>query len=585
MPDTRLHTMASLEEDPGKAQRRARQFTHLLHLAVEKRNGPAVLELLGQRVDPNSRLPGSGLSPLHRALRLRDEYIATLLAAAGADIEEVDEMGSTALLQGVRNGLSDKFVALMCEMRANVDAVDNLGSSSLHIVAASDREDGCIGLLIDAGANTDAIDVQGLTPLATAVVKQKHYAVGQLVEHGADIEGRVGGGVAAVGGGGGGGGLGSNGRTVLHMAIANRDLELVRLLCELGAYLDRGFGDHTALTYAISIQALDIAELLIESGADVNHQTRSGNFALLAAVSAGSETLTRLLLERSAAVWMAGSSGYYPIHMAAHKNRAHLVRILIKRGSQVDPVTNDGETPLWIAVRLGNTECIDCLVGLGADVNHVSAASASISMLWLALRDGNMPLAKTLISAGADVGAATVDDKGNGTTPLHFACARGLDDVVRAMMDAGANLETQVWPGHSPLFVAARACNFTTVRLLVEQGGANMATESAAGETILFGCTAHVAMIKYLVGRGVRINHRDHHGATALHHAGLHGHHATAKVLLQHGARPLHANAVYDSLDDFRTGSRYRQGTPAGLARQKGHFKVAKLIDGWKYKS
>jgi ankyrin repeat protein len=577
--------MASLVGDAGKTQRRARQFTQLLHLAIEKRNGPAVLELLEQRVDPTSRLPGSGVLPLHRALRLRDEYIATLLAAAGADIEEVDETGSTTLIQGARNGFSDKFVALMCQMGANVNAVDNLGSSSLHIVAASDREDECIGVLIEAGANTDAIDIQGLTPLAAAVVKQKHYAVGQLVEHGADIEGRVGGRVAAVGGGGGGGGVGSSsGRTVLHIAIANRDLEMVRLLCELGSYLDRGFGDHTALTYAISIAAFDIAKLLIESGADVNHQTRSGNFALLAAVSAGSEALTRSLLGRSAAVWMTSSSGYYPIHMASHRNRADLVRLLVKRGSQVDPVTNDGDTPLWVAVRLGNMDCIKCLVGLGADVNHTSSASSDKTMLWFALRDGNVTLSKALISAGADVGAATVDDKGSETTPLHFACARGLDDIVHAMMDAGADLETQTWPGHSPLFVAASAGNLTTLRLLVEQGGANTHAESAAGQTALFGCTSHMAIVKYLVGKGARVEHRDHHGATALHHAGLHGHHAAAKVLLQHGARSLHANAVYDCLDDFRTGSRYRQGTPAGVARQKGHFKVAKLIDGWKYK-
>jgi ankyrin repeat protein len=583
-PVPRLRTMASFVDDPGKAQRRARQFGQLLHLAVEKRNGPAVLELLEQRVDPAVRLPGSVVSPLHRALRLGDEYIATLLAAAGADIEEPDETGATALIRGVRNGFSDKFVALLCEMGANVDATDNLGSSCLHIAAASSRGDDCIGVLIEAGADTNAVDGQGLTPLATAVVKRKPCAVARLVEHGADLGGRVGGGVAAVGGGGGSS-LGSTGRTVLHIAIANQDLEMVRLLGELGAYLDSGFGDHTALTYAISIQAFDTAELLIESGADVNRQTRSGNFPLLAAVAAGSETLTRSLLRRSASVWMASSSGCYPVHMAARKNRPDLVRLLVKRGSQVDLVSNHGDTPLCIAVRLGNQACIECLISLGADVNHMSRNPSSKSLLWLALGDGSVKVAETLIKAGADAGVGVVDDKGCEMTPLHFACARGLTDLVRFMLDAGANAESQVWPGHSPLFTACGAGHLATARLLVDQGAANIHAESAAGATALFGCTAHVAMVKHLVARGINVSHRDHNGATALHYAGLHGHHAAAKVLLQHGAKSLHANAVYDSLEDYRLGVRYRQGTPAGVARQRGYFKVAKLIDGWKYKS
>jgi len=75
-----------------------------------------------------------------------------------------------------------------------------------------------------------------------------------------------------------------------------------------------------------------------------------------------------------------------------------------------------------------------------------------------------------------------------------------------------------------------------------------------------------------LVAEGLAANHRDDHGATALHQAALRGHLASAKILLQKGARQFHASAAFESVEDHRDGVGYRQGTPAGLARQKGHM-------------
>ena len=41
--------------------------------------------------------------------------------------------------------------------------------------------------------------------------------------------------------------------------------------------------------------------------------------------------------------------------------------------------------------------------------------------------------------------------------------------------------------------------------------------------------------------------------------------------------------AVWDAWEDRDGTGGYRQGTPAGMAMQRGLDKVAELIEGWKY--
>jgi len=546
--------------------RRERQLCQLLHLAIDKKKSAAVVELLQQGADPNLRKAGSTLLPLHRAINLEDEELATVLAVGGANVNipDGDDHGRAALSKAIVRGFSGKFTAALCEMGANVAAVDSNGASALHHAALLDREDDTIGVLILAGADVNLRDQQGFTPLATAVSRSRYKSARQLLEYGADLGTKL-----------------PGEKPILHLAIQERDRALCDLLIEWEADIEEEYHDHSPLVFAITMACFDIAHSLINAGADINRRCGNGNFPLLAAISAEHVALTNQLFELEAAVNVAGSRGYYPIHMAAHRNRVDMLRQLVAAGSEIDPETTEGETPLWLAVKLRNQEAIDFLIDVGADINH--RINPKETMLSIAVETNQRTIAQTLINSGADTTALLIDDDGTESTPLHLAAEFGLNDILRLMADAGANLESKVWPGYTPLFSAVRAGNLPTVKTLVRSGASTQA-RSLAGETVLFVSTAHVPVLKYLLDLGINVNHRDHYGATALHHAGSQGRLAAAKVLLQHGAKSLHANVVYDSLDDFKAGSRYRQGTPAGLARQKGHRKVADVIDRWKYK-
>ncbi|KAI9032949.1 ankyrin repeat-containing domain protein [Hyaloraphidium curvatum] len=76
------------------------------------------------------------------------------------------------------------------------------------------------------------------------------------------------------------------------------------------------------------------------------------------------------------------------------------------------------------------------------------------------------------------------DDDGEGTTYLAFACFEGEDELARALIEAGAELEARD-NGFTPLALAAYTGRLPTVRLLLQRGANPLAKHAQSQESVL----------------------------------------------------------------------------------------------------
>jgi ankyrin repeat protein len=196
----------------------------------------------------------------------------------------------------------------------------------------------------------------------------------------------------------------------LHEAAGAGDIaEVVRLLdagAEVDAVDDSG---RTPLVAAAYGAHLEVASVLIDAGADVNHQDASHQSAYLIATSEigagpGLELL-RLTLAEGADVTALDSYNGTGLIRAAHRGHVDITRELLATDIDVDHVNRLAWTALLEAIILGDG---------GADHTEV---------------------VRLLLAAGADPNLAD----GDGVTPRRHARDRGFAAIERLLTDAGGH--------------------------------------------------------------------------------------------------------------------------------------------------
>lgn len=151
--------------------------------------------------------------------------------------------------------------------------------------------------------------------------------------------------------------------------------ERTKALEETKAYLDAN-GDPNArdemkttrLDGAAVSDMPEVAELLIERGADVNARDPETGYAPLHwAASQGNTEVAEMLISKGADVKAVDNLGRTPLHAAAACDYSAVAAMLIEKGADVDARDKFGNTPLHLAASSGSDLTAKLLLDKGAD--------------------------------------------------------------------------------------------------------------------------------------------------------------------------------------------------------------------------
>jgi ankyrin repeat protein len=128
------------------------------------------------------------------------------------------------------------------------------------------------------------------------------------------------------------------------------------------------------------------------------------------------------------------------------------------------------------------------------------------------------------------------------STPLHLASEKGHVEVVRILVEHGADTTVQDNHGSTPLHRASwpSFTNIDLVRFLIMHG-ADVMAQNKFGSTPLHGASSsgNVDVARFLVEHGADATAQDKDGWTPLHHASFNGSVGLARFLVEHGADPI----------------------------------------------
>ncbi|XP_011501853.1 PREDICTED: rabankyrin-5 [Ceratosolen solmsi marchali] len=401
-------------------------------------------------------------SPLNLALAVArsEREIPAALVKAGADLEQRNEAGHTALHQAILKEDSASAIFLL-EHGADMNARTLSGDSALQLSVHCH-----LGDVVEALCRR-GVDTTVGYPLWDALESEQEDVASSLVAHGADPDCWT---------------VGPDGcqQTLLHKAIDENREDIAKFLVRSGCDLNspRRFGPNgtggdeardecTPLHLCCQWGLEQVVQTLIEHGANINVRDAEGKTPVHIAIqNQHAQIISLLLCHPNINLSLRDKKGQSPFATAlVMRNNKAAQAILDRLPSAAEQFDNKGRNFLHTAIQKNDMESILFLLSIQVDVNSRVQDVTQTPPLHLAAMSGNELLVRSLILAEARVN----DTDAHRNTALHSAAKAGHAFVVSALLQNSINFDAVNADGDNALHVAVREGHVTVVRTLLTE--------------------------------------------------------------------------------------------------------------------
>lgn len=447
----------------------------MLHAALKDHDVDMVKTLIMHGCDVNRRLE-SGATPLAYAVIQRHIDLVEVLLQAGADPNQSLHIREPGSSPGEGEGEYPEwtiFEHIVVRMHAQVEVYKEF----VDLLLESGR------CRINRGANgtafsyvLDKIKQPRFKDMATDLAKRM---VASVRDVDADRDDR--------------------GYTLLHVAAHSPNLWMVDILLDRGADINAIANDGTTPFLLVCRNNPDFAQKLLERGAnpkaklhksnanalhamaalgrpclplidtlvlDINEQTLSGYTPLACALNWGHETLSLILMDRGAHMNWKTDRNETALHLAARNGLHRALEEILKYGIDVNAADTRGWLSLHEACATGSVAVVTQLLDAGADIERpLPNGDRPLHVALSGTCDGREDIALLLLGRGADVTAVGSKER----TALHLAAEFDLPRAVKALLEScqSTDLEAVDEETWTPLCCAR---NPEVIRLLLEAG-------------------------------------------------------------------------------------------------------------------
>lgn len=292
---------------------------------------------------------------------------------------------------------------------------------------------------IDAGADLNELSESGSAPLHFAVSRNRVEIVALLLDADADPDVED-----------------SSQRTPLDLAIAGNKTEIIDLLLEADAFVEAPTVPLHPLVWAGDMLGV---KLHIYAGTDIDQEDEFGNYPLLLAVEKGFLEIVDLFITHEIDLDVEDQHGFTAVIVAAEQNHPEVLQLLLDSGADINVEDKAERTALDWAIIMQSTEAEEIL-------RENDAPTGAEKSFIAAIQTNNTEAVRALLEAGADVNEPAYTSK----TPLHYASHSRNMEILKLILSKGADVEVRTEQGFTPLGYAVGLNHPDNCRALLEAG-------------------------------------------------------------------------------------------------------------------